>query len=81
MQLLHPFLFPVGWNADMMVGVQTAVLDHEEHIEDGGTARFFSSKLRAPQHVKSLLRHSETPGAEHNLIKNILTSKMYWEAG
>lgn len=24
-----PFLFPVGWNADVMVGVEAAILDSE----------------------------------------------------
>lgn len=53
MQLYHPFLLPIGWNADVIVGAQAAILDHEGHTKDGGTARFFSSKLRAPQHMKS----------------------------
>ena len=37
MKLLHPLLIPAGWNADVMTGGQTAILDHEGHIKDGRT--------------------------------------------
>lgn len=27
-----PFLFPVGWNADVMVGVEASILDFEVNL-------------------------------------------------